>query len=204
MIQDGVWTNDTPVAPTDASGNFQRAESGFRDWLTPDGRPGPDGQAGVPAERDRYHLYVSLACPWAHRTLVVRALKGLEDMLPVTVVGPLMGAQGWSFTGAFGGTGDPVNGADHLHQLYTMARPGMTGKVTVPVLWDKRARRIVNNEIVGDHPHAQHRVRRSGRARGQLLSAGVAGGDRCGERPGLFHRQQRRVPCRVRDDAGCV
>ncbi len=144
MVQDGVWTNDTPVAPTDASGNFQRAESGFRDWLTRDGGPGPDGQPGVAAAAG--HLYVSLACPWAHRTLVVRALKGLQDLLPVTVVGPLMGAQGWSFAAAFGGTGDPVNGADHLHQLYTMAKPRMTGKVTVPVLWDKQERRIVNNE----------------------------------------------------------
>ena len=146
MLQDGVWTNDTPVAPTDASGNFQRAESGFRDWLTRDGASGPDGQAGVRAAADRYHLYVSLACPWAHRTLVVRALKGLEPLLPVTVVGPLMGAQGWSFAEAFGGTGDPVNGVEHLHQLYAMAEPGMTGKVTVPVLWDRQERRIVNNE----------------------------------------------------------
>ncbi|MEN2748808.1 glutathione S-transferase family protein [Sphingomonas sp. T9W2] len=146
MLQHGVWTNDTPVAPTDASGNFQRAESGFRDWLTRNGDAGPDGQRGWPAEVGRYHLYVSLACPWAHRTLVVRALKGLEDLLPVTVVGPLMGAQGWSFAEAFGGTGDPVNGVDHLHQLYTLADPDMTGKVTVPVLWDKVERRIVNNE----------------------------------------------------------
>jgi putative glutathione S-transferase len=146
MVQDGMWTNDTPVAPTDASGNFQRAESGFRDWLTRDGGSGPEGQAGVPAARGRYHLYVSLACPWAHRTLVARALKGLEDLLPVTVVGPLMGAQGWSFSPAFGGSGDSVEGVDHLHQLYTTAKPGMTGKVTVPVLWDKQDRRIVNNE----------------------------------------------------------
>ncbi len=146
MLRHGVWTNDTPVAPTDASGNFQRAESGFRDWLTCDGGAGPDGQRGWPAEAGRYQLYVSLACPWAHRTLVVRALKGLEDLLPVTVVGPLMGAQGWSFAEAFGGTGDPVNGVDHLHQLYTLADPDMTGKVTVPVLWDKVERRIVNNE----------------------------------------------------------
>ncbi len=146
MLQHGVWTNDTPVAPTDESGNFQRAESGFRDWLTRDGGAGPAGQRGMPAEAGRYHLYVSLACPWAHRTLVVRALKGLEALLPVTVVGSLMGAQGWSFAEAFGGSGDPVNGVDHLHQLYTLADPDMTGKVTVPVLWDKVERRIVNNE----------------------------------------------------------
>jgi putative glutathione S-transferase len=146
MLQNGMWTSETPVAPTDDTGRFQRADSGFRDWLTRDGSAGPDGQRGYRAEADRYHLYVSLACPWAHRTLVVRALKGLEMLLPVTVVGPLMGEQGWSFAAAFGGTGDPVVGAEHLHQLYTRADPGMTGKVTVPVLWDKREGRIVNNE----------------------------------------------------------
>lgn len=146
MLQQGAWTDGSPVAPTDGAGRFQRAESGFRDWLTRDGVAGPDGQAGHRAEADRFHLYVSLACPWAHRTLVVRALKGLEALLPVTVVGPLMGAQGWSFAPAFGGTGDPVEGVDHLHQLYTLADPQMTGKVTVPVLWDQRAKRIVNNE----------------------------------------------------------
>ncbi len=146
MLQNGVWTNDTPVAPTDAGGRFQRANSGFRDWLTRDGTPGPDGQHGHRAEAGRYRLYVSLACPWAHRTLVVRALKGLEELLPVTVVGPLMGEQGWSFAERFGGTGDPANGAEHLHQLYSRADPDMTGKVTVPVLWDMRDGRIVNNE----------------------------------------------------------
>ncbi len=146
MLQDGRWTNDTPVAPTDDKGRFQRADSGFRDWLTNDGSPGPEGQAGYRAEADRYHLYVSLACPWAHRTLVVRALKGLEELLPVTVVGPIMGECGWSFAERFGGTGESVEGVEHLHQLYAIADPGMTGKVTVPVLWDKRERRIVNNE----------------------------------------------------------
>ncbi|GAA0726063.1 glutathione S-transferase family protein [Sphingomonas japonica] len=146
MLQDGRWTNETPVAPTDAKGDFQRAESTFRDWLTADGSAGPDGQRGVRAEAGRFHLYVSLACPWAHRTLVVRALKGLEALLPVTVVGPLMGECGWSFEERFGGTGDPLYGLSHLHQLYTRADPAMTGKVTVPVLWDKTEQRIVSNE----------------------------------------------------------
>ncbi len=143
---DGTWHGAEPVAPTDGSGNFKRADSGFRDWLTADGSPGPKGQPGFTAERGRYHLYVSLACPWAHRTLIVRALKGLEDLLPVTVVGPVMGKHGWSFVEDFGGTGDPLYGMDHLHQLYTRARPDMTGKVTVPVLWDSREETIVNNE----------------------------------------------------------
>ncbi|KQN07573.1 glutathione S-transferase family protein [Sphingomonas sp. Leaf25] len=140
MLQDGRWTNETPVAPTDDKGRFQRADSGFRDRLS------ADGSSRYAAEADRYHLYVSLACPWAHRTLVVRALKGLEELLPVTVVGPIMGECGWSFAERFGGSGDPVEGVEHLHQLYAIADSGMTGKVTVPVLWDKRERRIVNNE----------------------------------------------------------
>ncbi len=146
MLQNGTWTSDTAVAPTDDTGRFQRTESGFRGWLTADGADGPGGQTGFRAEAGRYHLYVSLACPWAHRVLVVRALKGLDDVLPVTVVGPVMGGQGWSFTAEAGGTGDPVNGADHLHQVYVLADPGMTGKVTVPVLWDTAGQTIVSNE----------------------------------------------------------
>ncbi|WP_439532552.1 glutathione S-transferase family protein [Polymorphobacter sp.] len=146
MLQDGVWSNEKPVAPTDESGNFQRADSGFRDWLTADGGPAPDGQRGFKAEAGRYHLYVSLACPWAHRTLVVRALKGLEALLPVTVVGPVMGKHGWSFSEEFGGSGDPLNGKTHLHEVYSIADPKMTGKVTVPVLWDTQERTVVNNE----------------------------------------------------------
>lgn len=143
---DGEWHGDGAVAPTNDKGEFERADSGFRDWLTADGGPGPDGQRGFKAEPDRYRLYVSLACPWAHRTLVVRALKGLEDMLPVTVVGPVMGEHGWSFTEAFGGTGEPLYGLNHLHQLYTRARAGVSGKVTVPVLWDTVEQAIVSNE----------------------------------------------------------
>jgi putative glutathione S-transferase len=143
---DGEWHGEEPVAPTDGKGDFQRADSGFRDWLTADGSPGPAGQRGFPAARDRYHLYVSLACPWAHRTLIVRALKKLEDLLPVTVVGAVMGEHGWSFTPDFGGTGDPLYDLENLHQLYTRADPGMTGKVTMPVLWDKAEGTVVNNE----------------------------------------------------------
>jgi putative glutathione S-transferase len=145
-LVNGTWQGEEPVAPTDASGNFKRADPGFRDWLTADGGAGPQGQRGFKAEPGRYHLYVSLACPWAHRSLVVRALKGLEGLLPVTVVGPVMGEHGWSFSDTFGGTGDPLYGLDHLHQLYTRARPDMTGKVTVPVLWDRQDETIVNNE----------------------------------------------------------
>jgi glutathionyl-hydroquinone reductase len=143
---DGQWRTDDAVAPTNDKGEFERADSSFRGWVTADGGPGPDRQPGFPAEPGRYRLYVSLACPWAHRTLIVRALKGLDDMIPVTVVGPVMGEHGWSFTEAFGGTGEPLYGLDHLHQLYARADPNMTGKVTVPVLWDSAGEAIVNNE----------------------------------------------------------
>ncbi|HTG37815.1 glutathione S-transferase family protein [Sphingomonas sp.] len=143
---DGQWHGDEAVAPTNDKGEFERVDSGFRDWLTADGGAGPDGQRGFKAEPGRYRLYVSLACPWAHRTLVVRALKRLEDAIPVTVVGPVMGEYGWSFAETFGGTGEPLYGLEHLHQLYTRARSGMTGKVTVPVLWDAETQTIVNNE----------------------------------------------------------
>ncbi|MDB5561523.1 MAG: glutathione-dependent reductase, partial [Hyphomicrobiales bacterium] len=123
------------------------ASSSFRNWVTPDGRPGPSGEGGFPAEAGRYHLYVSLACPWAHRALVFRALKGLEDLISVSVVDAKMPDEtGWSFTGTSGSTGDSVNGKDYLWQVYTEARPDYTGRVTVPVLWDKVRKTIVNNE----------------------------------------------------------
>lgn len=125
---------------------FRPQESQFRDWITADGR------SGFAPEPGRYHLYVSLACPWAHRTLIVRKLKRLEKAIPVSVVDPRMGAFGWSFVGPEGGdamagaTGDRLHGADYLHQIYTRARPDYTGRVTVPVLWDRERETIVNNE----------------------------------------------------------
>ncbi|MBK1691657.1 glutathione S-transferase family protein [Ectothiorhodospira mobilis] len=127
-------------------GTFERQESRFRHWITPDGAPGPTGEGGFPAEPGRYHLYVSLACPWAHRTLILRRLKGLEDLIGVSVVHPIMPDTGWHFAPYPGATGDRVNGFEHLHQVYTLADPEYTGIVTVPVLWDTHRRTIVNNE----------------------------------------------------------
>ncbi|MFS0771950.1 glutathione S-transferase family protein [Sphingomonas sp. 1P08PE] len=142
---DGAW--HAGKATQDSKGGaFQRQEAGFRDWVTADGGPGPDGQPGRPAAAGRYHLYVSYACPWAHRTLIVRALKGLEAMIGVSVVDPLMLEEGWTFATDRGGTGDPLHGAEYLWQLYARARPGYTGKVTVPVLWDRETGTIVSNE----------------------------------------------------------
>lgn len=145
ILVNGQWQTGDLIKNKE-DGKFVRADSPFRDWITADGSPGPEGQKAYPAERGRYHLYVSLACPWAHRTLIVRALKGLEDMISVSVVHWYMGEQSWNFEDGPGVIADPVMDADYLHQIYTLAKPDMSGKVTVPVLFDKKEKRIVNNE----------------------------------------------------------
>lgn len=145
MLVDGSWQEGT-AGGAEQDGHFKRTESTFRHWLSADGRPGPDGEPGVAAARDRFRLYVSLACPWAHRTLIVRALKGLDALLPVSVVNWHMGAQGWTFAPGPQVTPEPERGARYLHELYAAAQPGMTGKVTVPVLWDRARGTIVSNE----------------------------------------------------------
>ena len=142
---DGRW-HSGEATEASKGGDFRRQDSGFRAWITPRGEPGPDGQDAVPASADRYHLYVSHACPWAHRTLIVRALKTLEECIPVSVVHPLMRENGWTFRAEDGATGDLENQCDYLWQLYARGRSGYSGKVTVPVLWDRITQRIVNNE----------------------------------------------------------
>jgi len=145
QLVDGAWAR-ADVATTRA-GAFERQASTFRSWVTAHGSPGPSGEEGFPAESGRYHLYVSLACPWAHRTLVVRALKGLEDHIAVSVVHPDMGDEGWTFDEDFpGATGDRLMGLGRLHEVYTRADPRATTKVTVPVLWDSERHAIVSNE----------------------------------------------------------
>ena len=145
LLIDGKW-RDRWYDTKKTGGRFVRKASAFRNWVTPDGRPGPTGKGGFKAEAGRYHLYVSLACPWAHRTLIFRALKGLEGMISVSVVNPLMMEQGWSFDPGEGVVPDDVNGARYLYEIYTKADPNYTGRVTVPVLWDKQTGTIVNNE----------------------------------------------------------
>lgn len=143
LLVDGQWQDrwyDTRIS----KGRFVRKESQFRNWVTADGSPGPSGTAGFGAEPGRYHLYVSYACPWAHRTLIFRAVKGLEDMISVAVVHWFMGEYGWTFEDAE--IPDTVNQAQFMHQVYTAANPDYTGRVTVPVLWDKRHGTIVSNE----------------------------------------------------------
>lgn len=145
MLVDGTW-HDVWYDTKSTSGHFKRSASAFRNFVTADSAPGPTGDGGFAAEAGRYHLYVSLACPWAHRTLIVRALKGLEDMISVSVVDPLMLASGWEFKGENGGTVDHLFGLAALWQVYVKADPTYSGRVTVPVLWDKKTNRIVSNE----------------------------------------------------------
>jgi putative glutathione S-transferase len=148
LLIDGVWHDQEPPK-SDAggtTGRFERQDSLFRNWVTPDGRPGPSGSDGFAASAGRYHLYVSLACPWAHRALIMRALKGLEQVIPVSVTHWLMADQGWSFTPGEGVIPDPLFNSRYLHEIYTRADAHYSGKVTVPVLWDQHTQTIVNNE----------------------------------------------------------
>lgn len=145
LLIDGQWYNkwyDTEST----GGKFIRTEAQFRNWITADGAAGPSGVSGFKAEAGRYHLYVSLACPWAHRTLIFRNLKGLEQMISISVVNPVMKEHGWTFTTAEGVIADPVHHADYMHQVYTAADKTYSGRVTVPLLWDKHQNKPVNNE----------------------------------------------------------
>ena len=147
MLVNGKWTRTwDPVQKADEKGRFLRQVSSFRNWITPDGSPGPTGEGGFRAEAGRYRLYVALICPWASRTLVARSLKRLDDLIPVTVVSPALTDEGWAFGGYPGADADPLFGAAHLHQIYTRADPDFTGRATVPVLWDMARDVMVNNE----------------------------------------------------------
>ncbi|MDN3556806.1 glutathione S-transferase family protein [Halomonas maura] len=147
MLVQGVWQeNWQPVQAKDEQGRFIRQSSSFRHWITPDGTPGPTGVGGFKAEKGRYRLYVAYICPWASRTLMVRALKGLQEVIDVTVVDPRLTDQGWQFGGYPGADEDTLNGARYMHELYTRADPQISGRATVPVLWDKQTGTIVNNE----------------------------------------------------------
>ncbi len=143
LLVDGVWQQDG-IRTKD--GAFVRPSTSFRNWVTPDGAAGPSGQGGFKAEPGRYHLYVSLACPWAHRTIIFRKLKALENVISMSVVSPDMLRDGWTFHQDEGSTGDAVNGKTKLSDIYVLADPKYTGRVTVPVLWDREKKTIVNNE----------------------------------------------------------
>ena len=145
LLVDGVW-HDQWYDTRNTDGRFVRQRSRFRNWVTPDGSPGPSGEGGFEAEPGRYHLYVSLACPWAHRTLILRKLKKLEEAISLSIVDPLMGAEGWVFSNYPGSIPDTVNGATRLYEVYLKADSNFTGRVTVPVLWDRKRATIVSNE----------------------------------------------------------
>ena len=138
LLQQGKWV-DKWYDTKNSDGEFRRQDSRFRRWLTVNGEAGPGGEQGFKAEKGRYHLYVSLACPWAHRTLIFRALKGLQDYIDVTAVEPIMLENGWELT-------EPLYGFDYAYQLYLKADPSYEGRVTVPILWDKHTQTIVSNE----------------------------------------------------------
>ena len=145
LLQNGKWV-DQWYDTESTNGRFVRKLPQFRNWITADGEAGPGGDAGFKAEADRYHLYVSLACPWAHRTLIFRALKCLEDMISISVVHWYMADNGWEFQAGNGVIPDPLHGVKYMHQIYTAAMPDYSGRVTVPVLWDKKTNTIVSNE----------------------------------------------------------
>ncbi|HFI0305314.1 TPA: glutathione S-transferase family protein [Streptococcus suis] len=145
LLQDGKWV-DQWYDTKSTGGNFIRTVTQFRNWITADGEAGPTGTGGFKAESGRYHLYISLACPWASRTLMMRKLKGLEDHISLSVVHPLMMENGWTFEEGPGVIGDSILGSKYLYQVYLKADPNYTGRVTVPVLWDKKTNTIVNNE----------------------------------------------------------
>ena len=145
LLVDGQWQDkwyDTKAS----EGRFEREDAGFRNWVSANGSAGPSGIGGFKAEPNRYHLYVSLACPWAHRTTIYRKLKGLEDMISLSIVHPFMGDKGWTFAEGAGVIADPIVKADYLYEVYIAAKPDYTGRVTVPILWDKETNTIVSNE----------------------------------------------------------
>ena len=145
LLIEGQWHDQWYDTKT-TGGRFERSAAQFRNWITADGEAGPAGVGGFKAEPNRYHLYVAYACPWAHRTLIYRKLKGLESMISVSVVNPIMRASGWTFLDGYKVTADPIHRAKFMHEVYTAANPDYSGRVTVPVVWDKERNTIVSNE----------------------------------------------------------
>ncbi len=145
MLVDGKWHDNSKDAKS-TDGRYVRVESGFRNWITADGSVGPTGDAGFKAEPNRYHLYIAYACPWANRTLIFRKIKGLEDMISLSVVNTHTDKEGWTFLPGEGVIADPVINAKYFYEIYTAADPHYTGRATVPLLWDKKQNTIVSNE----------------------------------------------------------
>jgi glutathionyl-hydroquinone reductase len=146
FLLEGKWRDDSADSKRLQDGRFNRPTTRYRNWITPDGSAGSSGEGGFAAEADRYHLYVSLACPWAHRTVIMRRLKALEGVISMSITSWHMGEQGWTFDKETGSGGDAVNGAEKMQEIYLRADPNYTGRVSVPVLWDKKRATIVSNE----------------------------------------------------------
>lgn len=146
IMVDGVWHTDEAPLADEKTGRFVRKESAFRNWVTADGSPGPSGEGGFKAEPGRYHLYISISCPWAHRTRLVRAIKKLQDLVGISIATPRRTDQGWTYDNSTEAYKDPLYGIEALHTLYSRADPNYSGRVTVPTLWDKERETIVNNE----------------------------------------------------------
>ncbi len=198
QLVDGVWRQD---AIRTENGRFVRPTTRYRNWITPDGGAGPSGEGGFAAEGGRYHLYVSFACPWAHRTLIFRKLKKLDALISLSNVSPHMGEEGWTFNQSEGSSGDALNGAGKLYEVYRLADPRYTGRVTVPVLWDKKRKTIVNNE-------SSEIIRMFNSAFDALTGDGtdfyppaLRARDRARQRSRLSEHQQRRLSRGLRDDA---
>ncbi len=174
LLVDGQW-QDKWYDTDSTGGRFKRSESAFRNWITADGSPGPTGQGGFRAEPGRYHLYVAHACPWAHRTLIFRKLKGLEPMISISVVNPLMKEHGWTFRPGYKVIPDSINECELLHQVYTRAMADYSGRVTVPVVWDRQKETIVSNESA------------------DIIRMFNSAFDSCGARPGDYYPEDLRA-----------
>ena len=203
MLVNGKWTADWhPVQAKDDKGGFVRQTSSFRNWVTPDGRPGPTGDGGFAAEAGRYHLYVALICPWASRTLIARKLKGLEEVISVSVVEPMLTDQGWRFGDYPGADRDELNRATYLHEIYTRADPAFTGRATVPVLWDAQRRTIVSNECADILRMLNSGFGALATRDVDLYPEALRDRDRRPERADLPDPEQRRLPRRLRHHPG--
>ncbi len=201
IVVNGAWRADADF-PRDATGRFVRPDSPFRNWVTADGAPGPTGAGGFHAAAGRYHLIVSLACPWAHRTLILRKLKGLESMISLSVVDWLMAERGWTFDAGPGVIPDPIFGFETLSSFYVKARPDYTGRVTVPVLWDKDSNTIVSNESSEIIRMFNSAFDALGATEGDYYPEDLRRRDRRPQRPHLRDRQQRRLSRGLRHHAG--
>ncbi len=199
LLVDGVWQDD---ASRTKDGHFIRPTPRFRNWVTPDGSAGPSGEGGFAAEAGRYHLYVSLACPWAHRTVIFRKLKALENVISMSVVSPDMLKDGWTFNKDEGSSGDAVNGKSKLSEIYLLADPKYTGRVSVPVLWDKKRKTIVNNESSEIIRMLNSAFDAFTNVHTDYYPRELARRDRPHQRPGLSEHQQRRLSRRLRHLAG--